>query len=800
MIIKDSIRFVIASIAMVLFVLFGCGARTVYAETSVPKPEMKKSITCTDKENDIYELSLSMQTTSEIINQTAPLDVIFVADLSGSMDEKLSQIGGARTTRLEALKNALAADGGLIENVLSNSNNRLSIISFAGGTKDTDNNHSDSPYNDAKTVLSWSNDITKAKKNANELAVPKNGDTGTNISAGLYEAEQVLKSARDEAKKVIVLLTDGEANMYYDDNGDTQYDSNNPSESFVKEINESLKKEVNKLKAHKLDGFYSIAFAGKTAITSLEVIHAALGNDVANATFTAGNESDLLKCFEKITEITKTLMFQHVVITDILSDWVELVSDEVSDFSVVKKTYNSAGEVTNSKELTEGFTIKITTTENDKTQVQAVFNEDYVFDDCCTYILKFKVRISQDGYDEFADTGCDQLPSNAGATVSYTYDSHTQEIPFEEKPQVNSVTLEIPVKVEWDLLTDGKIPETSVTVELFQDEKEKSYRTESVGADESWQGTFTKLAKGHEYKKAKAEEIEGFTVTTELKEENGKKYFLVKYVQLPSLTISKTLIEEGKEVESGDSGEPFVMTVTLKDKEGKALTGEYGGQTFTNGQTTVSVSAGKSIKLAYLPRGTQYTVVETDSSSAGYDVAYENKEGKLEKTDQTVTVTNTKLPSLTISKTVAGDYGDKGREFAFTIKLTKDGSDVSGQFTMTKGEEDSEVTFDNGTATVTLKHDENVVIKDLPLGADYTVEETAESRSGYTVTYNGTNDKATGKLTKSATVAVVNTMGDISSTGGNSSHGSAVKLGVIGGLAVLVTLALVARKVRKDDL
>ncbi|MGC4387506.1 Cna B-type domain-containing protein, partial [Streptococcus suis] len=116
-------------------------------------------------------------------------------------------------------------------------------------------------------------------------------------------------------------------------------------------------------------------------------------------------------------------------------------------------------------------------------------------------------------------------------------------------PQVNSVTLEIPVKVEWDLLTDGKIPETSVTVELFQDEKEKSYRTESVGADESWQGTFTKLAKGHEYKKAKAEEIEGFTVTTELKEENGKKYFLVKYVQLPSLTISKTLIEEGKEVE-----------------------------------------------------------------------------------------------------------------------------------------------------------------------------------------------------------------------------------------------------------
>ena len=139
MIIKDSIRFVIASIAMVLFVLFGCGSRTVYAETSVPTPKMEKSITCTDKENDIYELSLSMTPTSETITHSEPLDVIFIADVSGSM----------KGSRLEALKKALTADGGLIESVLASSNNRLSIISFAGGTSKTDSSGNESRYNDA---------------------------------------------------------------------------------------------------------------------------------------------------------------------------------------------------------------------------------------------------------------------------------------------------------------------------------------------------------------------------------------------------------------------------------------------------------------------------------------------------------------------------------------------------------------------------------------------------------------------------------------------------------------------------
>lgn len=803
MIIKDSIRFVIASIAMVLFVLFGCSTRTAYAETGTVTPEMSKTIKAVEGEEDTYELSLSMQTTSEIINQTAPLDVIFIADLSGSMDYKTS--GGS--TRLKDLKKALTADGGLIESVLSNSENRLAIVSFAG-----DNDYSGGylkwnakKYDDADKVIGWSDkgDIDKVKQATEGMAIDEKRDD-TNIGAGLRKAEELLEEAtsdseRYNAKKVIVLLTDGVGNVYYDEDG---YSHNYQRNDTL--ITNSLESEVEKLKAHKLDGFYSIAFADTTAISSLTTIQNAWKDSLAdenNKVFLAKDTAELINRFKEIVNSIKTLMFQNVVITDILSDWVELISGEASNFSMVKEKYDNDGKLTASEKLTEGFTIEITTTEGDKTQVRAIFDNNYVFDDCCTYILKFKVRISQKGYDKFADTGCATLPSNDNATVSYTYDGITQEVEF-NVPTIDSVTLKIPITVKWDMLTGGEIPKDSVTVELFQDSGENSYRKEDVTGDE-WTSSFTSIAKGKHTYTVKAPDITGFTKTVENVGTEAKPEFVVTYVQLPSLTISKTLIVDEKEVKADDDEDGFKMTVTLKDQDNRALTGKQGGYTFKNGQTTVSVPAGKSVTLSYLPRGTQYTVEETDESSAGYDVAYtDNNDGTLNKSDQKVTVTNTKLPSLTISKTVTGDYGDKGREFAFTITLTtKDDSNVSGEFTMTKGDDTEKITFSNGTATVTLKHDESVVIKDLPLGASYTVEETADSRSGYIVSYNdSTTDKATGTLTKSARVDVVNTMTEITSTGGNSSHGSAVKLGVIGGLAVLVALALVARKVKKDDL
>lgn len=786
MIIKDSIRFVIASIAMVFFVLFGCGSRAVYAETSVPTPKMEKSITCTDKENDIYELSLSMTPTSETITHSEPLDVIFIADVSGSM----------KGSRLEALKKALTADGGLIESVLASSNNRLSIISFAGGTSKTDSSGNESRYNDAKTVLSWSSSTDIAKQKAKELAVPSNGDTGTNISAGLYKAEQVLKSARDTAKKVIVLLTDGAANMYYDDKGYTKYESNNPSEGFVEKINESLESEVNKLKAHNLDGFYSIAFADTTAVSSLTTIQNAWKgtlDDNNNQVLLAEDQEELIKRFKEITDTIIVQMFKQVVITDVLSDWVELLPDDASDIRLVVASDGKEKEL--GKDI---VTFETKTNADNKTEISAIFDEEYQFVDDCQYILRFKVQVSQAGHDKFADEGCDTLPSNTKATVSYHFgDEGEQVVTYEQDPQVNNTSFDVPITIIWEAIDESQIAKNIKAVLKKTDtDTEADYRKTEV-VPEEWKNSFKSVAKGHTYD-VEAPDVEGFTKTVENVGTEAKPNFIVTYRQNPTLTIKKVL--EGLDGE--DSSKTFNIEVEAWDSEGAPLHATYGTTIFKNGKATVEVKANGEVKIPYLPRGTNYTVKESDASSEGYTVSYDKEKGTLDNENVVVTVTNTKLPSLTISKTVEGAYGDKEKDFTFNITLEDENGVISGEFQAEKGDETTTVTFTEGKASVELKHGESITITDLPFEASYEVsEDTTKLNNNYTVTYNGEKkESVAGVLSENIRIDVVNTMTEITSTGGNSSHGSAIKLGIFSGLAILVGLVLVARKVKKDEL
>ncbi|HHK7497849.1 TPA: VWA domain-containing protein, partial [Streptococcus pneumoniae] len=84
-----------------------------------------------------------------------------------------------------------------------------------------------SSYDDAKTLVSWSTDSNSSKNIVSSLTIADSSrsygmdagiGTGTNINAGLTEAQRLLQSARAGAKKVVILLSDGEANMYYESN------------------------------------------------------------------------------------------------------------------------------------------------------------------------------------------------------------------------------------------------------------------------------------------------------------------------------------------------------------------------------------------------------------------------------------------------------------------------------------------------------------------------------------------------------------------------------------------------------
>lgn len=89
-----------------------------------------------------------------------------------------------------------------------------------------------------------------------------------------------------------------------------------------------------------------------------------------------------------------------------------------------------------------------------------------------------------------------------------------------------------------------------------------------------------------------------------------------------------------------------------------------------------------------------------------------------------VGVITNKLSStdVTVTKEVSGNLGDRSLDFEFTAVLS------SGAFAEGEGYTVSE---DGSTATFNLKHDENVVLKNVPLGAELTI---TEESSGYAVT------------------------------------------------------------------
>lgn len=130
---------------------------------------------------------------------------------------------------------------------------------------------------------------------------------------------------------------------------------------------------------------------------------------------------------------------------------------------------------------------------------------------------------------------------------------------------------------------------------------------------------------------------------------------------------------------------------------------------------------------------------------------------------------------LAISNTVAGEYGNKKQDFHFTITLKdKDGKPLSGTYPYSGaaigGVEkpgDGTVTLDvDGTAEITLKHGQSIILDGLHIGEQYTVVETEADQNGYITTSTGdTNlsitDHTAADFTNTRTIAPPTGVGPI---------------------------------------
>ncbi len=168
------------------------------------------------------------------------------------------------------------------------------------------------------------------------------------------------------------------------------------------------------------------------------------------------------------------------------------------------------------------------------------------------------------------------------------------------------------------------------------------------------------------------------------------------------------------------------------------------------GESLTDTDATSYIVYVYVKNGTNGTEV-----SAVTAVEEENGE-KVESLSFAETFN--KLVSLDITKTVAGEYGDKSLGFDFTVELTfPDTYDAP---------EDADTTYE-----FTLVHGQTETIENVPAGTTYTVVET--QKNGYTGSAVVTSNGVEGEVQTAAANANVEVEGLVGATAGNAATNAA---------------------------
>ena len=239
--------FMVAGLVQTASFTFAEGQDDSVSEGSdVPTPTHKKTI---EGDENGYTLTLNVMGQKQTIPGEKPkVDVVLVIDNSNSMysnNDMTDPTTGSKVTRMEALKKIVTGSNGLSQTILGNPNldARIAVVSYSGSRDSSrklnpPSSNTDTPNNDAKSIPEnnpWIGNLTDGEydeetakaavdsvnENVNSIL---SDDGGTNCEAGLRKAADVLGSARAEAQKYVIFLSDGSPTFYYA-NGKDYYES-----------------------------------------------------------------------------------------------------------------------------------------------------------------------------------------------------------------------------------------------------------------------------------------------------------------------------------------------------------------------------------------------------------------------------------------------------------------------------------------------------------------------------------------------------------------------------------------------
>lgn len=378
------------------------------------------------------------------------------------------------------------------------------------------------------------------------------------------------------------------------------------------------------------------------------------------------------------------------------------------------------------------------------------------------FVNAVQQKQNNDEVNKSLSTGTEIVDADENAVVTFINTGKEPEIP-------EAKTTKIRIKKVWND-NESKTRPVAITVYLMQDEN--IIKNITLNNDNGWQADFDGLDVFQEngtteYKYSVQEEkVDGYTseITESTVKENGES---IKLFTITNTAVSTGAIKVTKTVE-GENAEvdrAFKFNITIQ-KDGQPVTGVYnldskaGTRTGTiafdeNGKSSFELKHNESIVISGLPIGASYEIAENPYKY--YTASDEGKySGVIPEGTAEVNVVNThkEMYSISVTKTVRGNQGDKTKEFDFVLKLTAgDGIDLPAAIEYKKEKESGKIDLTNGEAVFKLAHGEEITFKDLPAGIGYEVTESGAENDGYTVS----SENASGVVKADVNVSFVNT-------------------------------------------
>ena len=301
-------------------------------ESSLGQPAHNKYIAYNANTAD-YTLNLDVTGAK---GDTPGVDVLFVIDTSGSMDDEYNWWGHKTADGLlTTLKSLLTEQDGIVDKIFEKTGNVNSVafVSFAG--------------KEQTSATSWYR--TSGKESFKQKINALKATGGTNWTYAMMKASEVLgQKSSSKNEKVVVFLSDGAPTFSVDSRGNETGNGSDTKNSYYTDA----ANKVSNSSSLKNAQMYSVYLTSDTQ-TGMKTFSDKLSNsELVNGTHLATALEEIL------SKVIPT--YKNVVITDTLSEYVDF-AESTPTITVTKKSAAGAETTLSSSEYTASVSGKTIT-------------------------------------------------------------------------------------------------------------------------------------------------------------------------------------------------------------------------------------------------------------------------------------------------------------------------------------------------------------------------------------------------------------------------------------------------------